>query len=697
MSNLVSIQKKANISIISIDNPPANALSFGVVKGISEFMVNCEEDADCAAIVITGSGRMFIAGAEIREFNLVRPKDVPELHSVISAIEGSSKPVLAAINGIAFGGGLELAMGCHYRVIKSGAKVGQPEVKLGIIPGAGGTQRLPRLAGIEAALEIIVGGEPIDSDKALSLGIVDKIIEEAWLEEIIKFAKQKIAQGPRPTRDMEIRLSASERSIFESHRSRLSSKNRGMDAPLECVNAIEAAAERSFSDGLKFERKIFEKLKDGSKSKAMRHMFFAEREVAKIPDVSKDVGQIEIKTAAVIGSGTMGGGIAMNFANSGLPVKVLDISNQALEAGLLIVRNNYANSVRRNRLSQDEMDKRLSLISTTTNYDDIAGADIIVEAALESMSLKKDIFKKLDNICKKETILASNTSSLNIDELGEVTDRPDKVCGMHFFSPANVMKLIENVRTRKASKETVATIMGLSKKLGKVGVIVGVGDGFVGNRMLHIAARIAEFMVEEGALPWEVDKVIYEFGFPMGPFAMNDLAGVDVRYLIREEQKKIYKNRRQSVIIDRLYATGRYGQKTGGGWYDYSEGSRVGTPASIVNDLIVKTSNELGFERRSFSGQEILDRYMFSIINTGALVLEEKLALRSSDIDVIWHYGYGFPRYRGGPMFYADLIGLDKIYDKVSMYYDEYGDWLRPSELLKDLAKKGKSFKDYAL
>ena len=697
MTDVINFERKGSVGVITIDNPPANAMSFAAKKGVSNYIKICIEDNTCSSVVITGQGHIFVAGADISEFGKETPAGVPELEDLINDIEQSPKPIVAAINGLALGGGMELAMSCHYRLAVPNAQAGQPEVNLGFIPGGGGTQRLPRLVGVELALEMIVTGKPIDAPKAYEAGAFDEIVESDLLNRATEFAEEKANsnQAPRRTCDLNEKVRDVDPEIFEDWRNRISKKSRNMASPFECINTVEAATTMDFKAGLANEREVFVRLMNSNEGKSMRHMFFAERTVSKIPDIPKNTKTQEINKSAVIGSGTMGGGIAMNFANAGIPVVVVDVDQVALEKGLDTVRNNYARSVSRGSITQESMDKSLSLISSTTDYRDIGDVDLVIEAVFEDMALKKNIFKNLDEICKPETILASNTSTLDINEIGSVTKRPDKVCGTHFFSPANIMKLLENVRTEKSSKETIATIMKLAKSIRKTGVLVGVGDGFVGNRMLHISARIAEFMVEEGALPWQVDKVIFDFGFPMGPFAMNDLAGVDVRYLIRQEQKKLYGSRRQSVIIDRVYETGRYGQKTNAGWYKYAEGSRNGEPDPIIEDLILRTSDELGYERRNFSDEEILETYLYSMINTGAKVLEEGLAIRSSDIDVIWHYGYGFPRYWGGPMFYADLIGLPEVYKKVCDLNERYGDWVQPSDLLKRLAMQKKGFKDF--
>ncbi len=696
-SDVIDFEKRgANgaIGLITINNPPANALSFAVVKGALEALNACLEDDGIEAVVLTGAGRMFVAGADIREFSVPRPDDVPELNAVIDACEASPKPVVAAINGIAFGGGLELAMGCHYRLISSAAQVGQPEVNLGIIPGGGGTQRLPRLAGIDAALEMCVYGKPIKAAKAGELGIADEVVEGDIVERAIAFAEEVAGRPPRRTGEQTGKLAGLDTARLEEIREDIKKKQRGVMAPLVAIDMIEAAAAKPFEEGLKAERAEFVKLRDSDQSAAMRYMFFAEREAAKIPGIGKDVAARKIEKAAIVGSGTMGGGIAMNFANAGIPVTVLDVDRGALDAGLAKVKQNYDGSVSRGRMTEEQVAERMGLIAGTTDYADLADADIVIEAALEDMDLKKKIFATLDETCNPDAILASNTSSLDINEIAAATDRPDKVVGMHFFSPANVMKLVENVRTAKASRESLATLMQLSKGLGKTGVMVGVGDGFVGNRMFHVAKRIAEFLVEEGAMPWDVDAALYDWGFAMGPFAVNDLAGIDIGIAIREAQKSLYPGRREPVIVSRLYEMGRYGQKAGKGWYDYSEGRR-GKPDPEVEALILETSKELGIERRAFSGADIVQAYLTALANTGARVLDEGLAIRSSDIDVIWNYGYGFPRRRGGPMFHADLVGLDKILAKAEELHAAYGDWVKPAELLKSSAAEGGKLKDF--
>jgi 3-hydroxyacyl-CoA dehydrogenase len=696
MTDVVELKMMGAVGVITIDNPPANALSFAVVKGIDTAIKAAMADPACKAAVVTGAGRMFVAGADIREFNMQRPDDVPELHDMIKGIEDSPKPVVCAINGLALGGGLELSMGCHYRLIAKGAQVGQPEVNLGFIPGAGGTQRLPRLIGIDAAMDMILGGAPISADKAVALGIADELIDGDIVARAIQLAEEKAQSGgPRPTGARTDKLGGWDKAKFAEARNKAAGMARGVEHYIEAVNCIEAAATRPLIEGLEYERVTFVRLRDSDKAKAMRYMFFAEREVAKIPDLPKDVKGHEIKQAGVVGSGTMGGGIAMCFANAGLPVTIVDVSDEALKAGLKKVSDTYAGQVKRGRMTQEVMDKRMALITPSTDFLALNSADIVIEAVFEDMDLKKQIFQILDASVKPDAVLASNTSSLDINEIAAATKRADKVVGVHFFSPANVMKLVENVRTAKASKETVATAMNLSKTLDKIGVLVGVGDGFVGNRMLHVARRIAEFMVEEGALPWQVDKVLYDYGFPMGVFAVNDLAGVDVGVAIRKGQRKLYEGRRHPVLMDKVAALGRFGQKTKAGWYDYPEGSRAGVPSPLIEQMIVETSKELGITRRAFSDDEILETYLCALTNTGAHVLEEKLAIRGADIDVVWHYGYGYPRYRGGPMFHGDLVGLETIHATATKLHQVYGDWMKPSALLKQLASDGKKISEY--
>ena len=695
MSEVVSYELKGNIGVISVNNPPVNALAQVVREGILNSIQAAQEDAS-KAIVLRCEGRTFIAGADITEFG--KPPKDPGLPIVLDAIENSSKPVIAAIHGTALGGGFEVSLACHYRCAVASAKVGLPEVKLGLLPGAGGTQRVPRIAGVKAALDMITSGNPIAAGKAHTMGLVDEIIEADYLEAgAIEYAKGLVESGAplKRIRDITIDPATIEADFFANARKQLARRARGQIAQDKIVSCIEAAVELPMDEGLQRERELFRELITSPESAAMRHIFFAERRAAKIKDLSKDTPVRDIAKVAIIGGGTMGGGIAMNFANAGIPVTVIEVDADVLEKGLEVTRKNYASTVAKGRLSQDDMDRRVGLIAGSTDYGDVADADIVIEAAFEDMALKKEIFQRLDQTCKAETIITSNTSSLDIDEIAAATGRPEKVMGTHFFSPANVMRLAENVRGAKTSKETIATVMGFSKAIGKVGVLVGICDGFVGNRMLYAYTRQAGFLLEEGALPEQVDKVIYDFGLPMGPFAMGDLAGIDVGWLVRQAQEPTRpKHLRYSDIADRIYEMDRYGQKTQAGWYRYEKGSRAPTPDPEIEKLIVSVSEELGIERRAISDQEILERCMYPMINEGAKILEEGIALRALDIDIIWIYGFGFPRYRGGPMFYADLIGADKIYDAMSRLYEEHGEWLKPAPLLKKLAKEGKGFGD---
>ncbi|MCH9019500.1 MAG: 3-hydroxyacyl-CoA dehydrogenase, partial [Proteobacteria bacterium] len=575
------------------------------------------------------------------------------------------------------------------------AKVGQPEIKLGLIPGAGGTQRLPRLIGVEPALEIILSGAYVSADEALSLGILDQVTDGDLVDGAVAFAETLVAEGRpvRRTRELDDKLGAATPELFERMRKGLGKRARGLIAPYLCIESVENVTALPFEEAMAAERALFVRCRDSDQSKAQRHVFFAERQAAKIPDV--DTPPRPIAHAAVVGCGTMGGGIAMNFANAGIPVRVLEVSNEALEKGLDTVRGNYAASVSRGRTSQADMDARMALIGGTVEYGDVADADIVIEAVFEDMDLKKETFRTLDRVCKQDAILATNTSTLDVNEIAAATSRPESVIGTHFFSPANVMKLMENVRGDRTSKQTIATVMGLSKALGKVGVLVGVCDGFVGNRMLHAYTRQASFLLEEGALPRQVDKVIYDFGLPMGPFAMGDLAGLDVSWRIRRHQAKTRpSDERYSPIADRICEIGRFGQKTGAGWYRYEEGSRTPVPDAAIESLIVEVSAELGIERREIGDREILERCLYPLINEGAKILEDGLALRAGDIDVIWIYGYGFPVYRGGPMFYADRVGLKTVYDVMSRLYDIHGEMLKPAPLVEALAKQGKGFHD---
>ena len=700
MSDVVTVTHRDGVAVITLQSPPVNGLGYAVRSGLQAALEAATADDAVDALVVTGAGKMFSGGADIREFGQSPPPGTPHLPTVIDAIEASEKPVVAAIHGFALGGGLELALGCHVRLAAAGTRVALPEVTLGIVPGAGGTQRLPRLIGVPAALEVIVGGSMVPAARARTLGILDDVVEgdvvDAAVTRARRMVDERIPIRRASATDDRVAETRGKPEVFVAFKKKMARRARGFEAPYACVECLEAAANLPYAEGTAKEREIFVQLLASDQSKAQRHAFFAERQVAKIADVPKDTPLRPIKTAAVIGCGTMGGGIAMNFANAGIPVTVFEVSHEALDKGLGIIEKNYAATVSKGRLSQEDMDTRLGLISSTVSYDDLSDADVVIEAVFEDMALKREVFGQLDAACKPEAILATNTSTLDVDEIASATSRPDKVIGTHFFSPANVMKLLENVRGAQSSAETIATIMKLSKTIGKIGVLVGICDGFVGNRMLYAYRRQADFLLEEGALPDQIDKVIYDFGMPMGPYAMGDLAGLDVGWRIRQRQAATRPaHLRYSTVADRVCELGRFGQKTNAGWFRYEPGSRTPIPDPVVNELVLQVSADNGFTRREVSDQEILERCMYPLVNEGAKILEEGLAQRASDIDVVWMYGYGFPRYRGGPMFWADLVGLGTIYDVMRRLHDEHGDyWLEPAPLLEQLAEQGRGFGD---
>ena len=696
MNDLVQLTKENGIGVITINNPPVNALSPGVPEGISEALDLISGDDSVRAAVLIGGGRTFVAGADIKEFGKMtsgKPRGAGLLPLLLK-IEDSSKPVIVAIHGTAFGGGLELAMAGHYRVAVRSAQVGQPEVKLGIIPGAAGTQRLPRLAGVAKALEMCATGNPIKADEALKFGIVDRIIEGDLLAGAVAFARE-VADKPAPkTRERNEKLgdAAENASLFSSARETAAKKQRGLLAPVAAIDAIEAATKMPFEEGCKFEQKLFIDCLFSEQSKSLIHVFFSEREVSKIPDVPKEAPIIPIKSAAVVGAGTMGGGIAMALANAGIPVLLKEADQAALDRGLATIKSNYANSVKRGRFTQEAADERFNRITPTLSYDGFSNVDLVIEAVFEGMALKKEVFKELDRVCKPGAILASNTSTLSIDEIAASTSRPSFVIGTHFFSPANVMRLLEIVRGKATSKEVIATCMQLSKTLGKVGVLVGNCRGFVGNRMFGPYRREAQFLVEEGASIEAVDKALVDFGNAMGPLAVGDLAGLDVGWRIRKEYQHLeVPGVRQPIAEDRLCELGRFGQKTGAGWYKYDDQRRA-SPDPAVDELVRQWVAEAGIVQRQISADEITERCIYALVNEGARILEEGYALRASDIDIIYLNGYGFPAHRGGPMWYADAVGLKKVYERVSEFHRQHGETWRPAPLLKRLAEQGKTF-----
>jgi 3-hydroxyacyl-CoA dehydrogenase len=699
MNDLVQLTKENGIAVITINNPPVNALSPGVPEGISEALDQIAQDDAIKAVVLIGGGRTFIAGADIKEFGKMtsgKPRGAGLLPFLLK-IEDGRKPVIVAIHGTAFGGGLEVAMACHYRVAVSSAQVGQPEVKLGIIPGAAGTQRLPRLAGVAKAVEMCTTGNPVKAAEALQFGIVDRIIEGDLLAGAIAFARE-VAGNPAPkTRERNEKLgtAAGNAPLFSAARETVAKKQRGLLAPVAAMTAIEAATTLPFAEGCQVEQKLFVECLFSDQSKALIHVFFSEREVSKIPDIPKETPLIPIKSAAVVGAGTMGGGIAMVLANAGIPVLLKDADQAALDRGLATIQSNYANSVKRGRFTPQDAEERFKRITPTLSYDDFAKADLVIEAVFEGMALKKEVFKELDRVCKPGAILASNTSTLNIDEIASATSRPASVIGTHFFSPANVMRLLEIVRGKATSKEVIATCMQLSKALGKIGVLVGNCRGFVGNRMFGPYRREAQFLVEEGASIAAVDKSLTDFGMAMGPLATGDLAGLDVGWRIRKEYRHLEKpGIRQPIIEDNLCELGRFGQKTGAGWYKYDEQRRA-MPDPAVDELIRKWVTEAKIPQREISAAEIVDRCIYALVNEGARILEEGYALRASDIDIIYLNGYGFPAYRGGPMWYADTVGLKQVLARISEFHRQHGEIWQPAPLLVRLAEQGKTFANF--
>jgi 3-hydroxyacyl-CoA dehydrogenase len=685
----VDLSTRGRVAVLTVDNPPVNALSQHVRKGLHDGIKQATADGAVQAIVIACAGRTFIAGADITEFG--KPPAEPSLHSVLDLIEGSPKPVVAAIHGTALGGGLEVTLACHYRVGVKAARFGLPEVKLGILPGAGGTQRLPRVVGVEKGLSMMVSGDPIGADEALKAGLIDEIVDGDLTAAGVAFA-EKVLDERRPLRkirDLDDKLAAvrGKPEVFANFRKSIARQTRGFRAPENIVRAVEAAVSLPFDQGLKRERELFAELLSSPESKAQRYFFFAEREAAKIPDVPADTPPRDVKKAAVIGAGTMGGGIAMNFANAGIPVTVIEMAQEALDRGLGIVRKNYDATAARGRLTAADVEKRMGLITGTTDFKAAADADMVVEAVFEEMPVKKEVFAKLDAICKADAVLATNTSTLDVDEIASATKRPESVIGTHFFSPANVMRLLENVRGQKSSKTTIATAMTIGRRIGKVPVLVGVCYGFVGNRMLHQRGLQAEKLILEGAAPHQVDRVLTDFGFPMGPFAMSDLAGLDVGWRIRKGRGA------KAPVADRICELGRFGQKTGAGYFKYEKGDRTPVPDLEVEKIIVDVATSMGITRRAITDEEILQRLLYPMVNEGAKILDEKIAIRASDIDVIWVYGYGWPVYRGGPMFWADSIGLRALRDRLLEFKQQSGDaFWTPAPLLDRLATEGKGF-----
>jgi 3-hydroxyacyl-CoA dehydrogenase len=688
MSEAAHYSVRDGVAVITMDNPPVNGLGNALRAGLLKHLQQAENDAAVKAAVIIGSPKAFSGGADIREFN--KPREKPDLPDVNDFQDSMKKPLVAAIGGFALGGGLELALACHYRIAAPKAQLGLPEVKLGILPGSGGTQRLPRVIPVAEAVRMMTTGDFIPAEKGLSLGLVDEIAQGDLLDSAIKFALGKVGKPLPRIRDKQAKA---EPGFFDKARAEVAKASRGYPAPLEIVACAEAAVTKPFDEGRKFERERFAHLVQTNESKSLRHAFFAERQTTKIPDVPEDTPVRAIRQAAVIGAGTMGGGIAMNFANAGIPVTLIDMNDAAVQKGLGTIKKNYAATVSKGRLKQEDMDKRMALITPKIDLAETKNADIIVEAVFERMDVKQDIFKKLDSVAKQGAILATNTSTLDVDQIAAVTKRPQEVIGTHFFSPANVMRLLEVVRGKKTAKDVLATTMKLGKTLRKVPVVSGVCDGFIGNRMIEKYGQQSLFLLDEGCSPQQVDAAAQKWGLAMGPFQMGDMAGLDIGWEIRKRRYKERPDFVYSKVGDKVAELGRFGQKTGKGWYRYEPGDRKPIPDPEVDKLIADYRKANGIKTRQISDDEIIERLIYALVNEGAKILEEGIALRASDIDMVYLTGYGFPPYRGGPMFYADTVGLDRVLKRVEEFQKGYqGAVWKPAPLLVKLAKEGRRF-----
>ncbi|MFN8893100.1 MAG: 3-hydroxyacyl-CoA dehydrogenase NAD-binding domain-containing protein [Betaproteobacteria bacterium] len=692
-------ETRGNVAVITLDNPPVNGLGYDTRTGVAAGVEQAIADPAVVALVVTGAGRAFSGGADIKEFGSPKAIAEPNLLSLIRLLEDCPKPVVAAINGTCMGGGLELALGCHWRVAAAGVDVALPEVKIGLIPGAGGTQRLPRVLGVETALNIIVSGDPVKSDVLASLPgqkLFDQIVPagQGVVDAAVALAAAKAGEPRVRVRDLPVSHPNPD-AYFQFARNTVKAMAKNFPAPARCVDAVEQALKKPFEQGMVYERETFIALMMTPECKALRHAFFGERAASKIPDVPEDMPQRAIAKVAVIGAGTMGGGISMNFLNAGIPVTILEMKQEALDRGIATIRKNYEAQVKKGKLKQDKYDARMALLSTTLSYADIADADLVIEAVFEEMGVKEKVFKTLDEVCKPGAILASNTSTLDVDAIAAFTKRPQDVVGMHFFSPANVMKLLEVVRGAKTAKDVLATVMAVAKKIRKTAVVSGVCDGFIGNRMIEQYSRQAGFLLEEGCTPAQVDKAIEKFGFAMGPFRMGDLAGNDIGWAIRKRRYQEKPHMRYSKTADLLCEMGRYGQKTGAGWYDYVPGKRDAIPSDVVVKMIEEHRKTLGIAPRKISDDEIVHRLVYSLVNEAAKILEEGIASKASDIDMVYLTGYGFPLWRGGPMCYADSQGLFNVVQAMKKFaanpHDDAGFWT-PAPLLARLATEGRSF-----